>query len=188
MARHKHQQEVFELLRRMSGLRTTLAIPRILVRLAGGYEEAAMLSQILYWSKPNGEDPGWFYKSRGEWAEELELTVKQIRRARTNLESRGLIQTKVRRLNNSPITWYAPNPEGIAEALEKHLPKRAGDWPIGAAAAAQEGQSSITLDYSQDSVEFTPEEKTEALLKAGRDQGLPEELISQIIGDIKEWL
>lgn len=147
---HQKQQEIFNLLKNLSGQRAMITIPRMMIRFTGGYEEAAMLSQLLYWYEPGRRD-GWIYKSRADWAAELEITEKQVRRARTNLEAKGLIVTAVRRVDNSPVTVYKPDLEAVVETIEKHWPKRAGDRPTGASAAAQEGQSSITQDYSQDS-------------------------------------
>jgi hypothetical protein len=140
---HWQQREVFEMLRDLSGQNKIFVVPRLLVRLCGGWEEAAMLSQILYWSNPDKRD-GWFYKTRFDWAQELELTEKQVRRCRTNLEFLELIETKTMRVANSPATWYRPKPEAIIALVHKHRPEWADDRPWGGAAPALGGQSSIS--------------------------------------------
>lgn len=170
MGLHRQQQELYDLLRSVSGQRQIIAIPRILVRLCGGYEEAAMLSQILYWSHPNTTE-GWFYKTLYDWAAELEITEKQVRRAKTNLELLAFIETKLMRTGNSPVTWYRPAPEAIITALEncvevvdKHLPEWAAGVPQRAAGAARGGKSSIPQDYTQDA---------RARARGGRELGKP---------------
>ena len=168
MGVHRQQREVFDMLRELSGQDRYLVVPRILVRLCGGWEEAAMLSQILYWSHPDKRD-GWFYKTREDWSRELEITEKQVRRCRANLELLGFIETKVLRVANSPATWYRPAAPAILKAYEKHRPKWADHRPLGAAAPALEGQSSISPKYNTrnararevDDYPLSPEEKAE---------------------------
>lgn len=168
MGLHRQQREVFDMLRELSGQDRYLVVPRILVRLCGGWEEAAMLSQILYWSHPDKRD-GWFWKTHAEWSRELELSEKQVRRVRDNLRILGFLETRVSRTGNSPVTWYRPIPAAVLKAYEKHLPKRAGDLPETAAAPAQMGKSSIPQEYNtrnarareEDDYPLSPEEKAE---------------------------
>ena len=117
-----------------------------------------MLSQVLHWSNPDKRE-GWFYKTRADFSLELELTEKQIRRCRSNLEELGYIETKIVRVANSPSTWYRPCPERIIEEYKKHRPKRADDRPWGAAAPALGGQSSISPIFNTN---ITPNSDEEA--------------------------
>lgn len=158
---HKNQRRVFGLIQELSGQKAMIVIPRFFIRLCGGYEEAAMLSQLLYWYDPDKRD-GWIYKSRRDWSEELEITEKQARRAKANLEALGFIKCTIRRINNSPTTLYRPEVDAIMTAIENHWPKRADDWPSRAAPLAPGGQSIYTQDYTQNSVIINEQEREEA--------------------------
>lgn len=166
MGLNRQQREVFQTLRELAGQDRFLVIPRILVRLCGGWEEAAMLSQVLRWSNPDKRE-GWFYKTRADFAEELELTERQIRRCRDNLEILEFIETKLSRVANSPSTWYRACPATIIEEYKKHRTKRAGDRTKTAAPPDQNGQSSISPIFNTnippffDGEPLTPEEEAE---------------------------
>jgi uncharacterized phage protein (TIGR02220 family) len=109
------QASFFKLLQEVSGQRNIITIPVILKRLTGGYESAALLSQILYWS--GKMDDGFFYKSVAEWSEELCLSPMSVRTARAHLEELGLIDTKVERTDKAPTTFYRPRTEAILEKV-----------------------------------------------------------------------
>ena len=160
MGLNRQQREVFAALRELSGQDRYLVIPRILVKICGGWEEAAMLSQILRWSNPDKRD-GWFYKTRADFALELELTERQVRRCRDNLELQELIETRMARVANSPTTWYRPCVETVIAEYKKHRPVRSDDRTPAAAALAQNGQSSISPIFNTNITSLSADEELE---------------------------
>lgn len=74
-----------------------LLAPRELTRITGSIESSLLLSQILYWSDRTENDEGWIYKTYQEWHEEIGLKICRIKTARENLESMGIISTKVKK-------------------------------------------------------------------------------------------
>lgn len=135
------------------GRQNTIPIPVPFVRLLGDYAAAAFLAQCLYWTDRSTEKDGWFYKSREEWAEELCMTEKQVRRCMeacapyVEIERRGI----------PARNYYRPNQTKIAEALrglmgptreaeegQQELPKRANkSSPKGPNSEAQKGQQVV---------------------------------------------
>lgn len=69
-----------------------IAIPAGFVTLCGGYEAAALLSQLLYWYGKVGQRE--FYKTDSDLQEELRLSPYQLRRARARLEPLGVTTTR----------------------------------------------------------------------------------------------
>ncbi|WP_339096226.1 hypothetical protein WDJ50_02740 [Deinococcus sp. VB142] len=96
------------------GRQNTIPIPVPFVRLLGDYASAAFLSQCLYWTGRTEDAGGWFYKSREEWAEELCLTEKQVRRC---MEVCGEF-VEVQRRGIPARNYYRPNQAAIAQALQ----------------------------------------------------------------------
>jgi hypothetical protein len=125
MSLSPQQEAVYSTLRSLAGQDRYFIIPRILVSLCGGWEEAGMMNQILRWSNPT-RNLGWFYKSNPEFALELFLSEGQVRRCRANLKELGYIETKVVRVQNSPHTWYRPIPTVLVDKYQKHLSIPAG--------------------------------------------------------------
>lgn len=74
-----------------------LLAPRELTRITGSIESSLFLSQIMYWSDRTENKEGWIYKTYQEWHEEIGLKICRIKTAKENLESMGIIATKVKK-------------------------------------------------------------------------------------------
>lgn len=131
-----------DLVMQFMGRQNTIPIPVPFVQLLGDYAAAAFLAQCLYWTDRSTEKDGWFYKSREEWAEELCMTEKQVRRC---MEACGAY-LEVERRGIPARNFYRPKQAEIAEALsmlkgQQQKPKRANKTgPKGPNCKAPEGQ------------------------------------------------
>lgn len=73
-----------------------VAIYRCLIDITGSLKAAAMLSQLIYWtrvSKEVVERDGWIFKSIAQMEAETGLTVREQRTCKNNLIDANLIQT-----------------------------------------------------------------------------------------------
>jgi len=112
----------------------SVAFRLVLVDISGDVIAGLMLSQIRYWFTPakNGESKtrifkegrNWIAKADKDWYDECRITEKQARRARTILEKRGLIITKVFRFNNVPTTHISLNTANFHDALWREFKRR----------------------------------------------------------------
>lgn len=131
-----------DLVKHFMGRQNTIPIPVPFVQLLGDYASAAFLAQCLYWTDRSSEKDGWFYKSREEWAEELHLTEKQVRRC---MEACSEF-IEVERRGIPARNFYRPKQSEIAVALQRlkgqqDLTKRANRRsPKGPDSEAPKGQ------------------------------------------------
>ena len=73
-----------------------VAIYRCLIDITGSLKAAAMLSQLIYWtrvSKEVAERDGWIFKSIAQMEAETGLTVREQRTCKNRLLDTNLIQT-----------------------------------------------------------------------------------------------
>ena len=105
----------FNLVAQFMGRQNTVPIPVPFVQLVGDYASAALLSQVIYWSDRTEDAEGWFYKSREEWAAELLLTEKQVRRC---VAACGEL-IEVQRRGIPARNYYRPNREALIVALQE---------------------------------------------------------------------
>ena len=73
-----------------------VAIYRCLIDITGSLKAAAMLSQLIYWtrvSKEVAERDGWIFKSIAQMETETGLTVREQRTCKNRLLDTNLIQT-----------------------------------------------------------------------------------------------
>lgn len=110
---------LFDIVRARSGQSASISIPRPYIKLCeGNYTHAAVLSQLVFWlgTKPDGE---WFCKPNDELADELCISVDQVRYAVRQLKRRfgGAIQTKVKKANGVPTMHYSINGNHLIDML-----------------------------------------------------------------------
>ncbi len=75
----------------------TIAVYRCLIEITGSLKAAAMLSQLLYWtrvSKEVAQRDGWIYKSISQMQEETGLTPREQDTCKDKLKKLNLIQTR----------------------------------------------------------------------------------------------
>jgi hypothetical protein len=80
-----------------------IAYHRIFARVGGGPLAGIFLSQAIYWSQRTNDPDGWFYKTRGDWFLETELTRRHQETARRNLRQVGVLEE---RLSGVPAQLY----------------------------------------------------------------------------------
>ncbi|GHW90028.1 ATPase [Vibrio cholerae] len=110
---------LFDVVRELSGQSSAISIPRPYIKFCeGNHTHAAVLSQLVFWSstKANGE---WFYKANDELADELCLSVDQVRYAIRQLKHRlgEVIQTRVKKANGVPTSHYMIDGDRLVELL-----------------------------------------------------------------------
>lgn len=85
----------------LQGLGRLVAYYPGLARFLGGAKSAILFCQLFYWSVwAERKRDGWFWKSLAELREETGLTTEELRSARKELKSRGVIEARYRRLEH----------------------------------------------------------------------------------------
>ena len=138
--------------------RDTIDFKTIYVDMADDLLAGLLLSQIVYWHLPNRDGKTklrvrrdgcmWLSKADNEWYDEVRLTEKQARRARTVLVEKGLIECRTYKFAGSPKThtrilrdaflkaWefqFAPQGESIRPDGQDDTPQGASELdPQGA--------------------------------------------------------
>ncbi|MGL5370815.1 MAG: conserved phage C-terminal domain-containing protein [Plesiomonas shigelloides] len=100
---------IYNAVRNLSGQHNTITIQRAYVKLLGGdYNLAVVLGQLVWLSGLTSRSDGYFYKKYDELAEEVCLTVDQVRYAVTKLKRLlpDVLTTKVKKAAGTPTTHY----------------------------------------------------------------------------------
>ncbi|MFV0575980.1 MAG: hypothetical protein ACK5NC_11300 [Vibrio sp.] len=109
--------KAFKVIQAMSG-NDAIVIQRPYMEFCRNYNQAAVLSQLVFWSstKPNG---GWFYKKHAELASEVCLTVDQVRGALDKLKAKlkGALEVKFKKANGVPTPHYKFNQEQLISLI-----------------------------------------------------------------------
>lgn len=115
-----YQQQIFELIRAMTGQNNLLTIPRVFIDYTGDLEAALFLSQLIYWTDKSQND-GWVYKTYQEWEKEIGLNEYKLRKAKTKLENLGVLETKLKKANGCPVVHYRLDTIKFSESILKNL-------------------------------------------------------------------
>lgn len=67
---------------------------------------AVFLSQLTFWADKGKNREGWIYKTQEQWFNETGIKKFKIAQITKELESRGIIETKVMKVNGNPIKHY----------------------------------------------------------------------------------
>jgi hypothetical protein len=122
--------------------RDTIDFKKVYVDMADDLIADLLLSQIVYWflpdrngrlklrvrrqekdeqGQPAGQEHHWLAKADGAWWDEIRITAKQARRARTILEQKGIIVTQLFKFAGTPTTHIRINWPGFKRAWEDAL-------------------------------------------------------------------
>lgn len=89
-----------------------VATPRLLLELASELDTAIFLNQALMYTCSVQEKKGrgaYFYKSINSWYQSIKIKRTRLERIVSDLEQDGLLETKVKRVNNSNTRFYRVN-------------------------------------------------------------------------------
>jgi len=119
------QQQIFKCIATATGNADILTSPKpILKAFKGDHAKTIFLSQLLYWSDKGKRKDGWFYKAYKEWEEELFISPYQIRKYTKEFELAGFIETKLKKVNNTPTVHYKVNPKAVYDWIVKKFDNR----------------------------------------------------------------
>lgn len=107
---------LFNAIRELSGNEANISIPRVYISFCGGdLNQAAVLSQLVFWSGRSSRKDGWFYKRHEQLAEELCFTVDQVRYALKKLKSRlgDSLLTERKKADGIPTVHYKFNEDKL---------------------------------------------------------------------------
>jgi hypothetical protein len=123
--------------------RDTIDFKKIYVDISGDIVTGLLLSQIIYWNLPNSEGKTklrvlidnelWLAKGREDWWDECRISSKQFDRSISILESKKIVETKLKKFNGSPTKHIKLNLDILLEKIDKII----------------EGSSEGKMDFTQ---------------------------------------
>lgn len=120
-----YQQEVFSFISSVIGQKNVIPVPVEFIHFTGDANTAMLLTQIIYWTDRAKDPDGWFYKSYEQWEDELALNQYFARKAINALKNMGIIETKIKKIENGDThLHFKLNKEIFIELFGVHLQKR----------------------------------------------------------------
>lgn len=116
------------LIREFAGEKNFVVAPVTYIRFTGSLEAGILLNQMIYWADRTNDTEGWFYKSYTEWAEEIFLPEKTIRKIAKDFMSKKFLQCKVKKnYAGNPTVHYLFLWDVFAAQFEAFCRKRSGE-------------------------------------------------------------
>jgi len=97
---NSHQQAI-DITKSLIGQSNLLSIPVYFIKYTGSVNAALLLGQLLYWADKGDDSECFIHKTYDEWEEEICLKKDAVSSARAKLETMGIIETKVKRVEHS---------------------------------------------------------------------------------------
>lgn len=100
----------------------TITFHRVFVDITGSINAALMLSNAIYWTnRLPPERDGWFYKTREEWQAETGLTRHEQDKARQQLTSIGILETRRAKISDEGVTaiWFRIDQQTLSKRLDQ---------------------------------------------------------------------
>jgi len=114
-----------------SGLQRGVFVKPEFVAVAGDLASGTMLSQIMYWCRPDKtgatklrvrrDGRAWIAKTSEEWCDECSITEKQFRRVVRHLQAAGFIERAIKQFHGGTMTHISLNEGALFAALQAHL-------------------------------------------------------------------
>ena len=117
-----NQNEVYQLISSITGQKNILTVPREFINYTGDIVSALLLNQLLYWT-PKTSD-GWIYKTYQDWEDEISFSKYKVNKAAKILKELDIIETIVKKAENSPTVHYRLNTEKFIESFLNFLNER----------------------------------------------------------------
>lgn len=193
------QSEVFALLKKFVGQSNILTAPVAFVRYAGSLDCAVFLSQVVYWTGRSEDKDGWFYKSYPEWEREICLSEYEVRKACRVLKEKGVLETKLKKINGAPVVHYRLNEAAFSESIleflknpicenQESIPQKLQDAieTNSGNMDTEKTQESINKDYQRLPTETTNKDPQRAQPRADeRGTRLPDDFC--LNSEMREW-
>ncbi|WP_051350725.1 hypothetical protein [Caloramator sp. ALD01] len=184
-----YQQQIFELIRAMTGQNNLLTIPRAFIDYTGDLEAALFLSQLIYWTDKSQND-GWIYKTYQEWENEIGLNEYKVRKAKTKLENMGILDTKIKKANGCPVVHYRLDTikfsESFLQNLKNPIFKNYRMETSNIAETLTETTTNTTTEITTNSEYIHPQKNTKHKIKYAEFVSMTEEEYSKLIAQYGE--
>lgn len=100
--------------------------------LEGDVQTALLFSQLLWWHQPSPDGrprvryvrdgKNWLVRADDDWHHDCRMTTKQVRRAKSVLLDRGLIEHRRFKKDGAPTSAWRPIPEAVQAARDAICP------------------------------------------------------------------
>jgi hypothetical protein len=155
----------------LSGDKNVVTVRKPFVQFTGSLEAGMMLSQLLYWT-PKSET-GWVAKTDAEFSDELCLSKYGVRKARTEMEKRGILKTKIKKFAGTPTVHYRLDLDVLNRKWTLWIRKM--DF-AKSKSPPSENEESIT----ETTTEITPETTTSSSASPNGDEDAPESKVNSL--------
>lgn len=107
------REDIIGLIVHLTGNANIIAVPRVLVKLTGDWNLAAMLSQLIYWSDKGSRSDGYIFKAAYDWGVELGVSPYMVK----CFNRLPYVKTKIMQANGAPTTHYKLDFDMFIDAL-----------------------------------------------------------------------
>jgi hypothetical protein len=114
-----NHDQVRALIIQFSGQANTITVPRLYALMMGSLDGGAFLNQLIFWSDKG--DDGWFWKSDGDFANDICVTPYSIRKSRDACIKAGFLETKIAKVGGAPTLHYYFLLDTFIEALKHYV-------------------------------------------------------------------
>lgn len=162
--------------------------------LDGDLPAALLLSQLLWWHQPGKDGRAkvtyerdghrWLLRADDDWQEDCRMTQKQVRRVRSLLVSKGLVEHRRFKLRGAPTSAWRPVNDAIQEAIRPNpeLPSE-GQFHGSDLQGAVGSDPSGAVPIPSPPLEPIPT----ATVGAGKRRRLPLPEPFMVTGEMKAW-
>lgn len=114
-------EQINNLISSFSGKKNIISFPVVYLKVTKDLNTALLLNQLVFWSDKSKRTDGFFYKTYGEWQEEIYLSEYQIRRSIKKLKELNLVETKLKKANGSPTLHYRVLMNNLSDLILKNV-------------------------------------------------------------------
>lgn len=114
-------EQINNLITSFSGQKNIISFPVVYLKVTEDLNTALLLNQLVFWSDKSKRTDGFFYKTYGEWQEEIYLSEYQVRRSIKKLKELNIVETKLKKANGSPTLHYRVLMNNLSDLILKNV-------------------------------------------------------------------
>lgn len=114
-------EQINNLISSFSGQKNIISFPVVYLKVTEDLNTALLLNQLVFWSDKSKQTDGFFYKTYGEWYEEICLSEYQVRRSVKKLKELNIVETKLKKANGSPTLHYRVLMNNLSDLILKNV-------------------------------------------------------------------